>query len=89
MNCQSIFLTLLKELTKQQRTCGGGGDLTGQGGRWEGERKKKKERNEIKIQIHVLLNAVIVLDLSANQEELCKYLQIMDLLNIYTSNSIN
>lgn len=70
---------------------GGGGDLTGQGERWEGERKKKKERNEIKIQIHVhvLLNAVIVLDLSANQEELCKYLQIMDLLNIYTSNSIN
>lgn len=67
----------------------GGGDLTGQGERWEGERKKKKERNEIKIQIHVLLNAVIVLDLSANQEELCKYLQIMDLLNIYTSNSIN
>lgn len=35
---------------------------------------RKKERNEIKIQIHVLLNAVIVLDLSANQEELCKYL---------------
>lgn len=87
MNCQSIFLTLLKELTKQRRTFGG--DLTGQGGRWEGERKKKKERNEIKIQIHVLLNAVVVLDLSANQEELCKYLQIMDLLNIYTSNSIN
>lgn len=54
-----------------------------------GGRKKEKERNEIKIQIHVLLNAVIVLDLSANQEELCKYLQIMDLLNIYTSNSIN
>lgn len=53
---------------------GGGGDLTGQGERWEGERKKKKERNEIKIQIHVLLNAVVVLDLSANQEELCKYL---------------
>lgn len=54
-----------------------------------GGRKKEKERNEIKIQIHVLFNAVVVLDLSANQEELCKYLQIMDLLNIYTSNSIN
>lgn len=72
MNCQSIFLTLLKELTKQQRTCGGGG------GGFDRPRGKvggrKKERNEIKIQIHVLLNAVIVLDLSANQEEVCKYL---------------
>lgn len=88
MNCQYILLTLLKELTKQQRTCGGGGGFDRPRGE-VGGRKKEKERNEIKIQIHVLLNAVIVLDLSANQEELCKYLQIMDLLNIYTSNSIN
>lgn len=85
----SIYpFNLVKRINKTAKNLWGG-DLTGQGGRWEGERKKKKERNEIKIQIHVLLNAVIVLDLSANQEELCKYLQIMDLLNIYTSNSIN
>lgn len=72
----SIHLfNLVKRINKTAKNLWGG-DLTGQGERWEGERKKKKERNEIKIQIHVhvLLNAVIVLDLSANQEELCKYL---------------
>lgn len=71
----SIHLfNLVKRINETSKNLWGGGDLTGQGERWEGERKKKKERNEIKIQIHVLLNAVIVLDLSANQEELCKYL---------------
>lgn len=39
VNCQSISLTLLKELTKQQGTCGG--DFTGQ---W-GKKERKKERN--------------------------------------------
>lgn len=85
----SIYpFNLVKRINKTAKNLWGGGGFDRPRGE-VGGRKKEKERNEIKIQIHVLLNAVIVLDLSANQEELCKYLQIMDLLNIYTSNSIN
>lgn len=69
----SIHLfNLVKRINKTAKNLWGGGFDRPRGE--VGGRKKEKERNEIKIQIHVLLNAVIVLDLSANQEELCKYL---------------
>lgn len=40
----SIYpFNLVKRINKTAKNLWGGGDLTGQGGRWEGERKKKKE----------------------------------------------